>query len=144
MTASASAQHRFLVKEVDHFAGFAHAINTYLSGVALADRHGYRLIHMPFRAAHGLGFAFDDFLSLDPRGLVHPLTAPVLTLQPGAALIDGRALRRYIFLDTRSSAQKIRSDLSSGGNGTLVWLRKGRFALFDEADCNCTRPHLHN
>ena len=28
--------HRWLVKDLDHFAGFAHAIHTYLGGVALA------------------------------------------------------------------------------------------------------------
>ena len=37
------AAHRFLLKDVDTFAGFAHAMHTYLSGVALADRHALSL-----------------------------------------------------------------------------------------------------
>ena len=80
----------YLVKDIDSFAGFAHAINTYLAGVALADVHGRQLLYMPFRAAHGLEYAFDDFLTSDPRGMAHPLAAPRLTLRDDAQpLING-------------------------------------------------------
>ena len=58
---------RYLVKDIDFFAGFAHAIHTYLGGVALAHAHGMQLLHMPFTSAHGLGFAFEDFLAGDER-----------------------------------------------------------------------------
>ena len=70
---------RYLVKDVDFFAGFAHAIHTYLGGVALAHANHMRLLHVPFQSAHGLGYAFDDFLAGDERGLVAPLAAPALT-----------------------------------------------------------------
>jgi hypothetical protein len=80
----------YLVKDIDSFAGFAHAINTYLAGVALADVHGRQLLYMPFRAAHGLEYAFDDFLTSDPRGMAPPLAAPRLTLRDDAQpLING-------------------------------------------------------
>ena len=53
---------KWLLKDVDSFAGFAHALYTFLGGVCLAYRHGMQLIHRPITMAHGLGFAFDDFL----------------------------------------------------------------------------------
>ena len=52
--ADPSVPRGYLMKDVDSFAGFAHAIHTYLAGVALADLHGRRLLYVPFRAAHGL------------------------------------------------------------------------------------------
>ena len=51
---------RYLIKDVDNFAGFAHAIHTYLGGVSLADYHNMSLLHVPFQSAHGMGFHFDD------------------------------------------------------------------------------------
>ena len=89
--ADPSVPRGYLMKDVDSFAGFAHAIHTYLAGVALADLHGRRLLYVPFRAAHGLEFAFDDFLTSDPRGMPPPLAAPRLLLGADAQpLIDGR------------------------------------------------------
>ena len=89
--AASVAPRGYLVKDIDSFAGFAHAINTYLSGVALADLHGRQLLYMPFRAAHGLEYAFDDFLTSDPRGMAPPLVAPRLELTADAQpLIEGR------------------------------------------------------
>ena len=88
--ATPSASRGYLLKDVDSFAGFAHAIHTYLAGVALADVHGRQLLYMPFRAAHGLEYAFDDFLTSDPRGMPPPLAAPRLTLGEGEQpLING-------------------------------------------------------
>jgi hypothetical protein len=82
---------RYVIKDVDHFAGFAHAIHTYLGGVALAHAHGMRLLHLPFTSAHGLGYAFDDFLAGDERGLVEPQAAPSLTSDDnGRLFVDGR------------------------------------------------------
>ena len=60
---------RWLMKNTDTFAGFAHAINSYLAGVALAAKHGVGLIHRPQVMAHGLGFTFVDFLDGDARGI---------------------------------------------------------------------------
>ena len=77
---------RYLVKDIDHFAGFAHAIHTYLGGVALADFHNMSLLHTPFQSSHGLGFAFEDFLAGDSRQLVAPQAAPVLTVDHHARL----------------------------------------------------------
>ena len=74
-----AAPRTYLLKDVDSFAGFAHAVNTYIAGVALADLHGLRLLHMPLRVAHGMGHAWDDFFACDPRGLVYPLVAPRLS-----------------------------------------------------------------
>ena len=90
--ADAPAARGYMIKDIDSFAGFAHAIHTYLSGVALADLHERSLLYTPFRAAHGLEYGFDDFLSSDPRGLVPPLVAPRLSLRPADAqpLIDDR------------------------------------------------------
>ncbi len=90
--ANAPAARGYMIKDIDSFAGFAHAIHTYLSGVALADLHERSLLYTPFRAAHGLEYGFDDFLSSDPRGLVPPLVAPRLSLRPADAqpLIDDR------------------------------------------------------
>ena len=61
---------RWLMKNTDTFAGFAHAMNSYLAGVALAARHGIALMHRPQVMAHGLGFAFVDFFDSDPRGVI--------------------------------------------------------------------------
>ena len=59
---------RWLMKNTDTFAGFGHCINSYLAGVALAERHGVGLIHRPQGMAHGrLGFIFTDFLDADQR-----------------------------------------------------------------------------
>ena len=43
--ATPSASRGYLLKDVDSFAGFAHAIHTYLAGVALADVHGRQLLY---------------------------------------------------------------------------------------------------
>ena len=42
----------------------------------VADIHRIGLIHRPQIMAHGLGFAFVDFLDSDPRGIVPPVFAP--------------------------------------------------------------------
>ena len=49
---------RYLMTSVDEDLEFADAMRTYLGGVALASRHGMRLLHLPFKAAR-LGHAFD-------------------------------------------------------------------------------------
>lgn len=130
------ASRGFLIKDIDSFAGFAHAINTYLAGVALADVHGRQLLYMPFRAAHGLEYAFDDFLTSDPRGLAPPLAAPRLALRDDAPpLINGLPASLLELTKGRSAdhiAQRLRGD-----NAPLVaWVRKGRFAFVD--GCNCS------
>lgn len=127
---------RYLVKDIDHFAGFAHAIHTYLGGVALADHYGMRLLHMPFQSAHGLGFAFDDFLAGDERDLVAPLVAPVLIADDdGRLLIDGRRTNVSTVQRTASQetvAHRLRAALAD----SVTHVRKGRFAF---ADGNATR-----
>ena len=84
---TATPPRRYLVKDVDFFAGFAHAIHTYLGGVALAHANGMHLLHMPFRSAHGMEYAFDDFLAGDERGLVEPQVAPRLTVSANGGLL---------------------------------------------------------
>lgn len=51
-----AGERRYLLKDVDHFAGFAHAITTYVAGIALADLHGMSLIYQPLKTAHGSGY----------------------------------------------------------------------------------------
>jgi len=133
-----SFSHGYLLKDVDAFAGFAHAINTYLAGIALADRHDRQLIYQPFRTAHGMDYAIDDFLWSDPRGLVPPLAAPRLVAGgPDASappLVDGMPAT-YGELRKGSSAHHIGSYLNSSKRA-IVWVRNGRFAFHDT--CNCS------
>ena len=129
---AAPAGPRYLMKDVDYFAGFAHALHTYLSGVALASRHGMQLLHVPFQAAHGLGYAFDDFLAADPRGLVAPLAAPLLEAGERGTTINGEPVTLHA-LDRRLDAARIGERLANARPRTLSWVRKGRFA-FEERE----------
>ena len=126
---------RFLLKDVDTFAGFAHAMHTYLSGVALADRHALSLLHQPFRCAHGFEYAFEDLLAADPRGLVAPLVAPRLSVAGNASLVDGRAVS-LLTTGRTADAPKIAGLLTAAPADSVVWVRKGRFAFAD--GCNCS------
>ena len=80
---------RWLLKNTDTFAGFAHAIGSYLAGVALASRHGVGLMHRPQPMAHGLGLVFSDFFESDPRGVVPPVYTPALRVTNKAMLVNG-------------------------------------------------------
>ena len=134
-------RHRYLVKDIDHFAGFAHAIHTYLGGVALASYHNMSLLHLPFQSSHGLGCAFDDFLAGDTRGLVEPQAAPVLTSDTkGRLLIDGR-VHTVSTIPRTASAASITQRLLAAPDNSVSHVRKGRFAFVDAdpALCvNCT------
>ena len=122
---------RYLRKDVDHFAGFAHAINTFLAGVSLASTHNLQLISMPFRAAHGLDYAFDDLLAYDPRGLVPPLVAPRLEMAGNVSQI-GSVPIRLVILNARHSPEAIDTALRAMPDHTLAWVRKGRGAVLSE------------
>ena len=128
------SRNRYLLKQTDSFAGFAHAILTYLSGVSLADLHGLTLIHQPLQVAHGLGFAWDDFFAADPRGLVPPLAAPLLSYDNTSLLIEGV---RVLLVQVLTSADppKINRTLSGARAHALVWLRKGRSTMLDAGCC---------
>ena len=128
---------RYLVKDVDFFAGFAHAIHTYLGGVALASYHGMSLLHLPFQSAHGLGYAFDDFLAGDARILVAPQVAPVLTSDASGKLyVDGR--QTTVTTISRSvSAQTVTQRLRSAPDHSVNWVHKGRFAFADPEPALC-------
>jgi len=128
---------RFLLKDVDSFAGFAHAINTYLAGVALAHSHGMLLVHSPFRAAHGLEYAFDDLLAADPRSEVPPVRTPVLLARGHEQLVGGEAVR-LVYLDRRATQARIANALHKAPQLSFSWVRKGRFALLDTQPCNCS------
>lgn len=120
---------RYLICSVDFFAGFAHAITTYLAGVSLADLHGMPLIYQPLKVAHGTGFAWEDFFGADPRGLVPPLVAPVLAVRNRsgllALLVDGLPVRLQQVMPT-AGPQQIATMLTSSKPNTVTWLRKGR------------------
>lgn len=132
---------RWMLKDVDFFAGFAHAIHTYLGGIALAHAHGMGLLHRPFQSAHGMGFHFDDFLMNDERVLASPLAAPMLEADSDANLmIDGKRVT-VSTLQRTSSAAAISSRLRSAPANSLTVVRKGRFAFSEEnssACVNCT------
>ena len=132
---------RYLVKDIDHFAGFAHAIHTYLGGVALASAHNMSLLHLPFQSSHGMGFAFDDFLAGDARGLVAPQAAPIVTTDvAGRLLISGRPTT-VATVSRTSTAATIAKQLTAAPADSISWVRKGRFAFTDAdplACANCT------
>ena len=133
---------RYLVKDVDFFAGFAHAIHTYLGGVALAHANHMRLLHVPFQSAHGLGYAFDDFLAGDERGLVAPLSAPVLTSDAHGRLYASGRWTNVSTISRAASQATIAQRLRSAPPDSITWVHKGRFA-FADADptlcVNCTQ-----
>ena len=122
---------RWLMKNTDTFAGFAHAINSYLAGVALADRHGLALIHRPQIMAHGLGFAFVDFFDSDPRGIVPPVYTATLTSNASAMLVDGHPVQLYVQLATAGNSSLVKRQLTELPNYSMLWLRKGRQAFVD-------------
>ena len=123
-------RNRYLLKSVDYFAGFAHAITTYIAGVALADLHDLKLLYHPFKVAHGSGHVWDDFFAADPRGLVPPLAAPLLTVSnESGMMIDGRAIR-LSEIGSRNpkedSSKRVNATLAALPPDSLAWLRKGR------------------
>ena len=134
---------RYLLKDVDSFAGFAHAINTYVAGVALADLHRLRLIYQPLRVAHGMGHAWDDFFASDPRGFVRPLIAPSLTFSNVSGLqIDGTTVKLVQILNKgpkEDASKRVNATLSAVTSNTLVWLRKGRSTFLPCTD-GCEIP----
>lgn len=122
---------RWLLKNTDTFAGFAHAINSYLAGVALASRHGVGLIHRPQAMAHGLGLTFSDFFENDPRGVVPPVYAPALHVNNTAMSINGYPVHLYVQLATTGNSTAIANQLNSLPHNSVLWLRKGRAAFTD-------------
>jgi predicted secreted protein len=133
---------RWLLKDVDSFAGIAHALHTYLGGVALASRYSMELVHRPFESAHGMSFAFDDFLSSDPRGLVAPLVAPILTVNDvGDRFIQGFPISQTVYLRRDSKAEQIHSRLLNAPAHSFALVRKGRFAVLERERCNCTMAY---
>ena len=128
---------RYLVKDIDHFAGFAHAIHTYLGGVALADFHNMSLLHTPFQSSHGLGFAFEDFLAGDSRQLVAPQAAPVLTVDRHARLFINGVPATVSTTPRTASAAQIAQRLREAPDRSVTWVRKGRFAFLDSDPISC-------
>ena len=125
---------RYLLKNVDAFAGFGHCVGTYIAGVTIAHTHNLQLIHRPLAAAHGLGYVFDDLFmatgKIDP-----PVTAPTLTVADGALLANGRRTSIYVLADRKNmkaNASSIHEAAQSLPDDTILWLRKGRFALHED------------
>ena len=124
------------MKNTDTFAGFGHCINSYLAGVALAERHGVGLIHRPQGMAHGLGFIFTDFLDADPRGIIPPVYAPTLQANGSTMLVNGRATRLYVQLAVPKAAVTADKDvtgkeLDALPTDALLWMRQGRSAFHE-------------
>ena len=125
------------MKNTDTFAGFAHAMNSYLAGVALADLHGIALMHRPQQMAHGLGFAFIDFFDSDPRGIVPPVYTATLGSNASAMLINGHPVQLYVQLATAGNSTLVAQQLSTLPPHSILWLRKGRDAFWDVSDTRC-------
>ena len=121
---------------MDYFAGFGHAISTYLAGVAVAHRSGIQLVYKPFAAGHGLGYAFDDLLASDPRGIVPPLAMPLLQFNETLRkhVIDGQPVA-FWSLDTRNGTEVARK-IDEMPPSTFLWLRKGWLRM--EEVCSCS------
>ena len=102
MSVSADAP-RYLLKNVDAFAGFGHCVGTYIAGVSIAHRHNLQLIHRPLQAAHGLGYVFDDLFMLTGR-VEPPVAAPTLEVASGGAalLVNGRRTSIYVLADRKN------------------------------------------
>ena len=102
MSVSADAP-RYLLKNVDAFAGFGHCVGTYIAGVSIAHRHNLQLIHRPLQAAHGLGYVFDDLFMLTGR-IAPPVAAPTLEVASGGAalLVNGRRTSIYVLADRKN------------------------------------------
>lgn len=132
---SPQSPRRWLLKNTDSFAGFAHAINTFISGVSLAHRFGFGLLHRPQPMAHSLGYTFDSFFALDRRGVaVAPVFAPTLEIANKSMLIDGRVVALKVITAAAADNASLLGDwLSDTPPDTIVWLRKGRAAM--PADC---------
>lgn len=130
---------RWLVKNTDTFAGFAHAIGTYLAGVTLAHMNRLGLIHRPQPMAHGLGYAFEDFFAMDPRGIVPPVYAPILCVNNTSMLVNGQAVKLDVIAGgATTNATKIGERIRRAQPNSLVWLRLGRSSLpSDCANCSC-------
>ena len=135
--AASPLPNRWLLKDVDTFAGFAHAIHTYLGGVSLADAHGLSLLHQPFQSAHGMGFNFDDFLMGDERGLVAPLAAPMLSVDSQAQLLVGGRSIKIGTVSRAGSTAQVTSRLRDAPADSLTHVRKGRFAFADPNPSLC-------
>ena len=142
---SPQSPRRWLLKNTDSFAGFAHAINTFISGVSLAHRFGFGLLHRPQPMAHSLGYTFDSFFALDRRGVaVAPVFAPTLEIANKSMLIDGRVVALKVITAAAADNASLLGDwLSDTPPDTIVWLRKGRAAMpADWAEASTPRAVL--
>ncbi|KAL3918081.1 MAG: hypothetical protein SGPRY_006149, partial [Prymnesium sp.] len=129
----------WLLKNTDTFAGFAHAVGTYLAGISIAHSKQCGLLYRPQPMAHSLGYTFDDFFSLDPRGHVPPLFSPTLAESEDAMLVDGRPVKLDVIAGGAAvNASKLARRI--GVPHSLVWLRKGRSSL----PVDCTQCHTHS
>eukprot|EP00966_Prymnesium_polylepis_P005199 119759-Prymnesium_polylepis.1 len=127
---SGARPNRWLLKNTDTFAGFAHAMNTYLAGVTLAHTRGVGLIHRPQPMAHSLGYTFEDFFSMDPRGVVPPVYAPTLDADNATMLVDGRPMRLDVIAGgATTNATRLADRIGNAAPDTVVWLRKGRSSV---------------
>ena len=125
---------RYLLKNVDAFAGFGHCVGTYVAGVSIAHRHNLQLIHRPLQAAHGLGYVFDDLFMLTGR-VEPPVAAPTLEVSSGALLVNGRRTSIYVLADRKNmkaNASTILEAAQSLPADTILWIRKGRFSMHED------------
>ena len=129
-----SSAPRYLLKNVDSFAGFGHCVGTFIAGITIAHRHGLQLIHRPLAAAHGLGYSFGDYFMSDGL-VVPPVVTPTFATSDGALWVDGRRTSIYVLAD-RSSMKADASSIQEAAKelpaDTILWLRKGRFSLQED------------
>ena len=88
--------------------------------------------------AHSLGYTFDDFFALDPRGTVPPIVAPLLGADTTAMTINGRPIKLDVITGgATSNSTQLNLRMASSPPDTLVWLRKGRSSIpLDCAQCS--------
>jgi len=131
----------FLLHEHARSAGFGHALNSYLSGVALAHRHSMHLIYQPF-SSRGVGFRFEELLWFDGSQLRPPLHVPKLAVVGNQtrpiAKLNGRPLTTFE-LPLRAnpkpkpaSAAAVAASLTKAKPSSLMWLRQ-QFGFDDDA-----------
>lgn len=120
---------RWLARTIGPGPGLSHTLNMYLSGVARAHACGMRLIYEPITASHGLGWAFDDLLWADPRGIVAPLESPALSCLPNSSrrTVDGQDVGFTMIQPpppVQSKLAAITAQLAAAPPRSVTWARK--------------------
>ena len=117
------------------YAGIAHGLHSYLSGVALAAEHGYALLYEPLRFSHHVDTLLDDLLFPQGGGapagsacLARPYATPSLRIEwaGGLRIFIANASVQLSRIAKNESARRISQLLHAAPPHSLVWVQKGR------------------